>query len=281
MGYDDLGTRMKMYEAVNEYKLIRRTPVIIRIDGKAFHTFTKGLVRPFDPVVTEAMHATTKYLCDNIQNCILGYTQSDEISLLLTDYKTYKTDAWFDNKIQKITSISAAMATQWFNKTFIELAEKRRNELSDKEPVTLNIEEDWWVPGTKSNDVYKSKYFNALFDARCFNLNVEEVNNYFMWRQIDCYRNAINTFARSKFSHSQMRGMKLQMVKDELKKQFDIDVETAIPECILYGQTFHKHFTYHEVIPNIRNFKKYPMDVSIAKIELMFDEDRLESMINI
>lgn len=85
---DQLGVRMKeFYEQIPKTRLMRRTPVAIRIDGKAFHTFTKGFRKPFDAVLTSAMQETMKYLCENIQGCVLGYTQSDEITLILVDYK--------------------------------------------------------------------------------------------------------------------------------------------------------------------------------------------------
>ena len=117
--HDDLGTRMKtFYEEVPKHKLYRRTPVAIRIDGKAFHTFTKGFKKPFDSILMTAMQNTMKYLCENIQGCVLGYTQSDEITLILVDYQTLTTDAWFDYEIQKICSVSASMATMAFNKFF-------------------------------------------------------------------------------------------------------------------------------------------------------------------
>ena len=87
--HDDLGKRMKeFYEKPAQTKLIRRMPVAIRIDGKAFHTFTRGFQKPFDNVLIKTMQETTKYLCENIQNCIFGFTQSDEITLILVDYKT-------------------------------------------------------------------------------------------------------------------------------------------------------------------------------------------------
>lgn len=108
---DSLGDRMKGYEGVSRNFLTRRVPAIIRLDGKAFHTFTKGMEKPFDPVLTQAMQETMKYLCENIQGCVLGYTQSDEITLVLTDYATIQTDAWFGYNIQKMCSVSASMAT--------------------------------------------------------------------------------------------------------------------------------------------------------------------------
>ena len=101
--HDELGTRMKeFYESVPKTKLMRRTPVAIRIDGKAFHTFTRGFNKPFDDVLISAMQDTMKYLCKNIQGCVLGYTQSDEITLILVDYKRLNSSAWFDYEVQKM-----------------------------------------------------------------------------------------------------------------------------------------------------------------------------------
>ena len=116
---DNLGTRMKeYYENIPKIKLMRRTPVIIRLDGVAFHTFTRGLNKPFDEIFRKSMHDTLLYLCNNIQGCVFGYTQSDEISLLLIDYNNLDTSAWFDYEVEKICSVSAGMATMIFNKSF-------------------------------------------------------------------------------------------------------------------------------------------------------------------
>ena len=108
-----------------EIFLTIRTPVIIRIDGKAFHTFTKGLISPYDEILAKTMEETMLYLCENIQNCVLGYRQSDEISLLLIDYKTFESQPWFDNNISKIVSITASMATAKFNESFKKLAKEK------------------------------------------------------------------------------------------------------------------------------------------------------------
>ena len=121
---DSLGDRMKEnYENRAKTYLVRRMPVIIRLDGKAFHSFTKGLKKPYDVIFHDTMNSTLQYLCENIQGCKLGYTQSDEITLLLTDYDTLTTDAWFDNNVQKICSVSASMATMAFNKYFMKYAD--------------------------------------------------------------------------------------------------------------------------------------------------------------
>lgn len=118
---DELGTRMKeFYEQIPKIKLMRRCPVIIRVDGKAFHTFTRGFQKPFDEVLIKTMQETTKYLCEHIQGCVLGYTQSDEITLVLVDYKKLTSDAWFGYEVQKVCSIAASMATMAFNKALFD-----------------------------------------------------------------------------------------------------------------------------------------------------------------
>ena len=120
MERDDLGNRMKtFYEEIPKTRLTRRCPVICRIDGKAFHTFTDKFKRPFDDVLIKTMQETAKYLCENIQGCSLAYTQSDEISLLLIDYQRFETSAWFDYEVQKMCSISASMVTMHLIRFFV------------------------------------------------------------------------------------------------------------------------------------------------------------------
>lgn len=138
--HDDLGTRMKtFYEEVPKTRLTRRTPVAIRIDGKAFHTFTRGFDKPFDEVLGNAMVATMKYLCENIQGCVFGYTQSDEITLILIDYQKLTSSAWFDYEVQKMCSIAASMATMEFNRQFNEEANRWYFTL----PIDPNRDELW------------------------------------------------------------------------------------------------------------------------------------------
>lgn len=182
---DDLGTRMKtFYEEIPKTKLMRRCPVAIRIDGKAFHTFTRGFQKPFDEVLIETMQKTMKYLCENIQGCVLGYTQSDEITLILVDYKKLNSSAWFDYEIQKMCSIVASMTTMAFNRIFKENIEKENNVFSNE-----------WINNEQFNPNYKNKELidlwkihkialekGAMFDARCFNIPKEEVTNLIYWR---------------------------------------------------------------------------------------------------
>ena len=168
MNKDSLGDRMKQYENIPKNQLMRRQPVIIRIDGKAFHTFTRGFQRPFDNILIKSMQETMKYLCENIQNVKFSYCQSDEISLLLTDYENINTAAWFDYQVQKMCSIAASMATLAFNRIFSKMFYKWGNE---------NLP-DWDVGGTnkpvdekliKLCNIYESaSEKGAMFDARCF-----------------------------------------------------------------------------------------------------------------
>jgi len=111
---DNLGNRMKMYEMTSRTRLMRRVPVVIRLDGKAFHTFTRQFERPYDPRFHEAMWEAAQYLCEEVQGCRLAYVQSDEISLLLTDWDTFNTSSWFDYQVQKMTSVAAALCTGGF-----------------------------------------------------------------------------------------------------------------------------------------------------------------------
>jgi Uncharacterized conserved protein len=188
---DTLGNRMKSYENVTRDYLTRRLPVIIRIDGKAFHTFTRGFQKPFDMILMEAMWETTKYLCKNIQGCKVAYTQSDEISLLITDYETIDTCSWFDSNILKMASVSASMATLAFNKAFQTIVYRTfgiyGNDAEDK-----SLE--------KFFKVYERKFMTALFDSRVFTIPKEEVCNYFIWRQQDATRNSIQMVGRANFT---------------------------------------------------------------------------------
>ena len=208
---DNLGDRMKKYEAVSKTTLVSRMPVIIRLDGCHFHTVTRGFKKPFDEVMIKTMQDTMKYLCENIQGCVLGYTQSDEITLVLIDYKKLNSDAWFDNEVQKMASVSAAMATYAFNKFF---KENTFAWADGQHTAYLNglVDDD----GSKQIEVYKKVIeHGAYFDSRAFNVPREDVTNCLLWRQKDAERNSINSLAQSLFSHKSLQGLKL---KDTLIK---------------------------------------------------------------
>ena len=200
---DSLGDRMKHnYEDRYRIYLTRRTPVIIRVDGKAFHSFTKGLNRPYDMVMKKSMWATANALCENIMGCQLAYIQSDEISLLLIDYKKLTTEAWFDYNLQKICSVSASMATRAFNRWFRYCVE---------ETVSRgNSEEE------KYYKLCYGKFDKAEFDARAFNIPENEVCNYFIWRQQDATRNSIEMLGRCYFSAKELHGVSCNKIQDML-----------------------------------------------------------------
>lgn len=208
--HDDLGNRMKEYEAVPKIKLMKRTPVAIRIDGKAFHTFTKGLYKPFDDILVKAMQETMRYLCKNIQGCVFGYTQSDEITLILTDYATFETSAWFDYEVQKICSIVASMATMAFNKFFTKNVNAYLDYYYDTWNVT--VEDQTYV-----DILNKAIEKGAIFDARCFNISKEEVTNLVYWRQLDAMRNSIQSVGQAHFSHKELQGKTCEMIKEMLR----------------------------------------------------------------
>ena len=212
MDKSTLGDRMKGYEKIPKTSLMRRTPVIVRLDGKAFHTFTKGMKRPFDDLLMEVMQETAKRLCENVQGCKLAYTQSDEISLLLTDYEKLTTDAWFGYGIQKMASVSASMATLYFNTIFREkyFSYFEYNDGMDE------LEEKYWKA------VY-SKIDRALFDSRVFSIPKEDVANYFIWRQKDCTKNSISMVAQAYFSHKQLEGKNGDVKQDMLMTQKDVN----------------------------------------------------------
>lgn len=175
---DSLGDRMKeFYENRTRNFLPRRTYTIIRVDGKAFHSYTRGLVRPFDEKLINDMDETACYMCKNIQGAKFAFVQSDEISILLTDFEGLTTDAWFDGNIQKMASISASLATAKFN-------ELRPNKI-------------------------------ALFDSRVFTIPSDiEVENYFIWRQQDTTRNSISSVAQSMFSHRELENKNTDQMQE-------------------------------------------------------------------
>lgn len=228
---DDLGKRMKeFYEQVPKTRLVRRMPVAIRIDGKAFHTFTRGFQKPFDKVLMTTMQETTKYLCENIQGCVFGYTQSDEITLILVDYKELDTSAWFDYEVQKLCSISASMATMAFNKIFSKNAENYiQNCATDYETDGLYGK---GTPEYQLCEIYqKAVEKGAMFDARCFNIPKEEATNLIYWRQLDAARNSIQMVGQANFSHKELQNKSCNMIQDMLHEQKGINWNDFPTDC--------------------------------------------------
>lgn len=174
---DALGDRMKAnYEDRTRISLPRRSYTLIRIDGKAFHTYTRGMVRPFDDGLMDDMDTTAAYLCKNIMGAKFAFVQSDEISILLTDFEDIGTQSWFDSNLQKMCSVSSSQATRAFNEARL-----------------------------KRNGMDAMKW--AEFDSRVFQIPQKtEIENYFIWRQQDTTRNSISSVAQSLYSSKELHG---------------------------------------------------------------------------
>lgn len=212
---DELGKRMKDYENEYNQKLVKKLPVIIRIDGRAFHTFTKKLNKPFDDLLIDSMQETMRYLCKNIAGCVFGYCQSDEISLLLQDYKNEETKPWFDYRLNKLCSMAASMATLAFNRAFENNTMEYMDNLKSYDGEDYSVRLDALVACCERG---------ALFDARAFVLPFNEVTNYFYWREVDAMRNSIESVGYANFSAKQLHEVNTDGVKKMLfEKGIDYD----------------------------------------------------------
>ena len=208
MRKDSLGDRMKSYENITRTYLPGRMPVIIRLDGCHWHTFTKGFDKPFDNILMRAMWETAAELCKKIEGVKLAYTQSDEISLLITNNDTWETQPWFGNNLQKIVSVAASIATLTFNRAFDTLAHDFINDVYYKDPSV-------------ATDKFLNTYLDACdkgatFDARVFVLPDDEVCNYFIWRQQDAIRNSIQAVGQANFSHKELMNKNCENIKQML-----------------------------------------------------------------
>lgn len=192
-----LGDRMKWWEKSGDKVLDNDQPAIIRIDGKAFHTYTKGFDKPFDQYITGAMKYAMVKLCEDIQNVKIGYMQSDEISLLMTTHENTEKQAWFGGKVDKIVSVAASMASAHFNHYMNSM---------------------YWNPRILSAEIIGEapKRKIAIFDARVWNVPMYEVNNVFVWREQDAIRNSVSALAQSHFSHSKLHGKNVSDMKEML-----------------------------------------------------------------
>jgi len=200
----DIGNRMKQYENVSCWTMPHRIPVIIRIDGRAFHTITRQRFgKAWSQEFVEQMVETAKTVISDIQGCNICYSQSDEISFLLTDYKTISTDGWFDYDARKMISISASLASSVFSRLYGK---------------------------------------NVCFDSRCFSLPQDEVCNYFIWRQIDATRNAIQMAGREYFSHKQLQNVSCNQIQEMLWQEKNINfndfsIHRKRGWCVVNGET--------------------------------------------
>ena len=186
---DSLGDRMKAdYENRTRFLLPRRTYTLIRVDGKNFHRYTRGCARPYDTGLMEDMDTAALSLCLNIEGAQLAYVQSDEISVLLTDFGSPQAEAWFNGSVQKLASLSASLATAHFNAARI-----RRATAQDTD------------------------YGLACFDSRAFTIpDPTEVENYFVWRQQDATRNSVSMTAQAHFPHERLQGKSTDQMQEML-----------------------------------------------------------------
>lgn len=174
---DTLGDRMKSYEAVNNARLLPNSPLFIRVDGKAFHTFTKHVEKPYSASVIDAMTYAALKASEQMQGFKLAYVQSDEATFMLTDYDTHESQGWFNYEVNKVVSITASLFTAYFN--------------------------EYWKQHVAD------KYKPALFDARAFTVPEEDAPNAFIWRQRDWERNSVQMLARDTYSQKELHGKKV------------------------------------------------------------------------
>jgi tRNA(His) 5'-end guanylyltransferase len=174
---------MKKYEEPFKLSLPMRMPLVIRVDGKGFSTYTKSLKKagePFNEKLENVMNLTAIKLCEEIQGAQIAYVQSDEISILLHNYKKLTSQGWFNNELQKMVSVSASIAGTTF---------------------TAESWKIWGFGWSKQDGRVVPTIKPAYFDSRVFILPEAEVCNYFIWRQQDATRNSVQMLARSLFSH--------------------------------------------------------------------------------
>lgn len=158
MDKTSLGDRMKRYEAASDAVFMRRVPVIVRVDGKGFSRWIKkaNFEKPFDKQMAGAMQDTMQHVAENVEGCVFGYTQSDEMTFVLRNDQSFESEPWFGNRQQKIVSVISSMVTAYFNDCF------------DGMPY-------------------------AYFDARAFTVpDLDEAANCLVWRQQDATKNSIS-----------------------------------------------------------------------------------------
>lgn len=229
----DHAIRMKAYEKLNSVSLRTKTPVLIRIDGKAFHSFCRGMNRPVDNRLVECLNQATKSTLEEIDGARVAYLQSDEISILLTDFTQDSTQGWFHYNKQKLESVIASMFTAYFNKNFTELFAE---DIKHKEKI-------------------------AFFDCRAWSLPFTEVNNYFWWRQKDCTKNAISMIARTMFSDKELHKKNTGEVQTLIEEKLGEGVDIRYPQHFLKGRCLSKNeegvFTVDNNLPLFVNDRDY------------------------
>jgi tRNA(His) 5'-end guanylyltransferase len=188
VGNDSLGDRIKRYERAGQHHLPPRQPLLIRVDGRAFHTYTRHMTKPFSPELMGSMTYAMRQTAKDMMGFKLAYHQSDEVTFLLTDYDRLATQGWFDYELNKVVSLVASTFTAHFTQAMLE----------------------YDPPG--ANGI-------ATFDARAFVVPAEDVPNVFVWRQRDWERNSIAMLAQAHYSHKQLHGKKIPDMHDMLHEK--------------------------------------------------------------
>lgn len=251
-----LAVRMKQYENLTRFDLDKNLPLIIRIDGNAFHTFTRGFRKPFDKLLKQAMEQTSAYLVERIPGAQMAYHQSDEISILVIPKKLSNSEytTWFSNNLNKIVSITASMATLKFNKVFNEFVEA----INEDFPVDLEIKQEELDIRAKYEE---SRNNGALFDSRVFIIPKDEVDNYFIWRQQDAIKNSISMVAQSMFSHKSLQGLNGKQMIERMRVEKGIIYEET------YSVSERRGSVIHRLEPKefVKEIKQYNGQVKLIK----------------
>lgn len=223
---DDLGNRMKeSYENRTRYYLPRRTYTLMRCDGKAFHSYTRGCNRPYDLDLMDAMNEAAKAMCEEIMGARIAFVQSDEITILATDFDDNQTEAWFDGNLQKMCSIAAANAAVTFYQQ--RLLQTYYNDMH--------------------NFLKALKNKPPKFDCRVWTVpDRSEVANNFVWRQKDCTRNSVSMAAQSQFSHKQLQGKSCDEMQEMLWQEKQINWSTY-PEGFKNGRCVIKEVVSSDI----------------------------------
>ena len=208
----NLGDRMKLYEEPTRLRLQIKTPVVIRVDGRSFHTYTRGAQKPYDVLIQKAMQAATLALCNKAMGAVVGFQQSDEITVICQDWQNYESEQWFGGNVQKIATAAVVIATNAFNS----------------------------YPGVIE------AFGQASFDGRVHNIPHHEIVNHLIWRQQDTLRNSVSSLAQYYFSHSDLQGKSCDEMKAMLLEKVDVDWVTVLPSFVRNGFVVSKQYVQFE-----------------------------------
>lgn len=192
----NLQERMKRYESSYDFTLPINMPIVIRLDGWHFKSFTKGLKKPFDLIFRETMVETMKELCKVIPDIQFAYTQSDEISFIIINFDKLEKTPWFDNRINKLISISSSIASVKFNEIL-------KRKVKEEYDARLNSN-DCRDKDLEEYKIYEKKFGQAYFDARAYVIPKEDIINYLYWREWDGIRNSVQSVGYTYFSQKEL-----------------------------------------------------------------------------